>query len=248
LRNRDKPLRIIVTRPEPDARAFADEACVAGFEPIVSPVMTIVFGAAPPALDGVGALAFTSANGARAYAASGAAVGLPVIAVGGLTAKEAERLGFSDLTVAGGDIESLAAAIVGAKGRFTGRVLHVAGTDRAGDLAGALRAAGVEAETAILYRAEAAARLADEAAAALAADPPAEAVALFSPRSARLFVDLARKAGLEERLEGVAAACLSEAVAKAAAETSWRRIIIAEARSGGSLLSTLLREIDRGRG
>lgn len=248
MRNTEKSPQIIVTRPEPDARAFADEARAAGFEPIVSPVMSIGFGAAPPALDGVAALAFTSANGVRAYAASGAAARPPAFAVGGLTAKEAERLGFSDLTVAGGDVESLAAVIAAARRGLAGRVLHVAGAERAGDLVGALKVSGIEAGTAILYRAEPVAALSGEAMAALAADPPAEAVALFSPRSAKLFVGLARKAGLEGKLKGVTAACLSEAVAKAAAEAAWRRVVVAGERSGGSLLSTLLREIDRGRG
>lgn len=246
--NQGKSSRIIITRPEPDASAFADAARAAGLTPIVSPVMRIAFGAAPPVLDGVGALAFTSANGVRAYRASGAAASLPAFAVGGLTALEAERAGFSDLTLAGGDVERLAAVIVAARGRFAGRVLHVAGTDRAGDLVGALKAAGIDAETAVLYRAEATDRLAEEAAAALAAEPPAEAVALFSPRSARLFIELVRQAGLEAQLERVVAACLSEAVAKAAAETAWGRVLVADARSGSSLLSTLLRDIDRGRG
>ncbi|HOP18912.1 MAG TPA: hypothetical protein PK585_02440, partial [Amphiplicatus sp.] len=60
-------MRIIVTRPAPDAEAFAALARAAGFEPVFSAVMTIDFGKAAPSLNGVGALAFTSANGVRAF-------------------------------------------------------------------------------------------------------------------------------------------------------------------------------------
>jgi len=240
-----RPLKIIVTRPEPDASAFAKLAREAGFEPILSPAMTVAFSSAPPQLEGVGALAFTSANGVRAFAAAGGPSTLPVFAVGGITAAEAGRLGFPNATSAVGDVASLAKVVSAAfaEGRFTGTVLHIGGTDRAGDLVGALAARGMTADLAVLYEAVPAASLSKEAAATLAAAPPADSVALFSPRSARIFLDLVRQAGLESRLTGVIAACLSEAVAKEAAEASWRGVIVAEERTGDSLLSTLLQEI-----
>lgn len=207
--------------------------------------MTIVFKSSRLRLEGVGAFAFTSANGVRAFAATGGPSTLPIFAVGGTTAAEAGRLGFSNVTEAAGEVASLASVIseAFAEGRFTGIVLHVGGADRAGDLVGALAGLGVQAELAVLYEAVPTASLAEEAAAALAATPAAESVALFSPRSARIFIDLVSKAGLEARLKGVTAACLSEAVAKEAAALSWRGVIAAEERTGASLLSTLLREI-----
>lgn len=207
--------------------------------------MTIVFKSSRPRLEGVGGLAFTSANGVRAFAAAGGLSTLPVFAVGGITAVEAGRLGFPNVTSAAGDVGSLASVIAEAfaEGRFSGAVLHVGGADRAGDLVGALAGLGVKAELAVLYEAVPAASLAEEAVAALAATPAADSVALFSPRSARIFLDLVRRAGLEARLNGVTAACLSEAVAKEAAAAAWRSIIVAEARTGESLLSTLLQEI-----
>lgn len=251
MRNANNIPRLIITRPEPDATAFAESARSVGFDPVIAPVMTVSFSQAGLDLGGVGALAFTSANGVRAFAAAQPdPCALPVFAVGGMTAKAAQDLGFANLGVADGDVASLAAAIAvaAATGRFKGRVLHIAGADRAGDLAGALCKAGVEAKTAVLYRAEAAGSLSDAATAALAAEPPAEAVALFSPRTARVFLELVHRAGLTERLCGVVAACLSEAVAKAAAGAGWRRLIVANERGGESLLSTLLREIEPSRG
>lgn len=247
---RDDAPRLIITRPEPDGKAFAEAARAAGFEPVFAPVMTIVLQSAAPALNGVAALAFTSANGARAFAAVSDERGLPVFAVGGMTAKEAERLGFSDLHLAGGDVESLANVIAAthASGRFKGKVLHVAGAARAGDLVAALAGAGVPAELAVLYEALPSAALTEDAARALADPRPGDAVALFSPRSAKLFIELARKARLEDRLKDIAAACLSAAVADAAKAVCWGRIIVAAERTGESLLSTLLREIDGSRG
>lgn len=226
--------RIIVTRPAPDAETFAALARAHDFEPVIAPVMRIEFGAEAPDLEGVGALAFTSANGVRAFAASGGAADLPVFAVGSMTAAEARQAGFPGVTAAGGDVESLADII--AKSGVSGVVLHVAGSERAGDLTADLARRGVEARCAILYEAVAEAELSPMGAVALAADPPAEFAAFFSPRSARLFIEQVRQAELEERLENVVALCLSEPVAEAARAADWRAVLVAAERTGDSLL------------
>ncbi|HEY7610485.1 MAG TPA: uroporphyrinogen-III synthase, partial [Alphaproteobacteria bacterium] len=63
-------MRILLTRPEPDAQRFAAQLAEHGIEAVVAPLMTIETADAPlPPLEGVQALVFTSANGVRAYAA-----------------------------------------------------------------------------------------------------------------------------------------------------------------------------------
>lgn len=242
---------ILVTRPAPDGAGFAEQLRAAGADPVLTPVMHIRCCGERPDLAGVGALAFTSANGVRAFAAAAPDErSLPVFAVGETTASTARHCGFVDVRAAGGDVDSLAQAIISgaAAGDFAGVVLHVAGTARAGDLAAALGAAGIGARRAVLYEAAPATKLTAAAEAALAAEPPADGAVLFSPRSAAIFVDLVRRSGLEGRLQGVIAACLSEAVAAAASATAWRRIVVAEKPNGESLLSTLLREIEQSHG
>lgn len=236
--------RVIVTRPEPDALAFARDAAAAGLAPIVSPVLEIVNRRARIDLQGVGAVAFTSANGVRAFASAAPDTrSLPVFAVGELTASAASAAGFSAIGAAEGDVASLAAKIgLAVKERaFAGAVLHISGSDRSGDLVGCLERQGISARHAVLYDAMPIRSMAGQAEEALRATPPAEWVALFSPRSAQVFLEQARAAKVVHRLAGVRAACLSPAVAEAAGAARFAAVEIAGSRSGAAVLALMTR-------
>ena len=195
--------RVLITRPQPDADATAALLAAAGHEPLVHPLMRIEARAVRwPAAD---ALAFTSANGVRAYAGPP----LPAWCVGEASAAAARSAGLTVAGVAGGDVASLAALIAAAA---PGRVLHPSGAASAGDLAGALEAAGTSAERVVAYDAVAETSLPDGAARVIGR---AEWAALFSPRSARLLTRLAQDAGAAEAFESVRLAALSQAVAEA---------------------------------
>jgi len=91
-------MRLLVTRPEPDAlklRAALEEH---GHEATVEPLLSVSFEDGDELdLDGVQALIATSRNGLRAlksHPALAEARALPLFAVGGATAKEARALGF----------------------------------------------------------------------------------------------------------------------------------------------------------
>ena len=232
-------MKVLVTRPEPDATAFAQLCRARGLAPVLAPIMTVHIRTTPVDLTGLGALAFTSANGVRAFAANSASRGLKLFAVGHATAGAARDEGFDDIVVAGGDVRSLAQAVAAHKSDFQGDVLHVAGADRAGDLISALQNHRVSARRAVLYKAEAAARLPQAAADALRAETPPEWAAFFSPRTATLFIELVRAAGLECHLGGVRAACLSEAVAQAVSDASWSAVMVAGGRAAGDMIDLM---------
>ncbi|MGE0407824.1 MAG: uroporphyrinogen-III synthase [Amphiplicatus sp.] len=229
--------QVIVTRPAPDGEAFARALEAAGMSAILSPVIEIVPREERPALDGVAAIAFTSANGARAFARNAAAPPIPAFAVGAMTAAAARAAGFDEVHAATGDVAGLARLI--AAHRPAGDVLHICGDDRAGDLAGLLAEAGLAARRLVLYKAKPAEGLSPAALRAIGAGA-ADYVALFSPRSARLFVAQAAAAGLVERLSTLHAACLSEAVA-AAARAPFRSFVIPAERTAASMIARLRR-------
>jgi uroporphyrinogen-III synthase len=225
-------LTAIVTRPEPDASAFADALSARGIAAIVSPVMRIAFETAPPSLDGVRALAFTSANGVRAYARLGLPTGLPAYVVGEATAAEARAAGLMRVCVSGGEVAHLAAQI--SKAHQDGDLLYVAGHDRANDLAALVRRRGGRCRTAVLYRAVALPALSPQAARALREADGSLWVTLFSVRTAKLFLSHAR--GLDRYR--VNCACLSAAIADAAGG-GWRRVAIAADSSSLSLIESI---------
>lgn len=231
-------VRILITRAEPDASAFAGQCRAHGFDPVLAPVMQIDLHKTPVNLTGVGALAFTSANGVRAFAANEARRDLPVFAVGAVTAAAAKAAGFCDVRAAGGDVDSLADHIASESATLEGCLLHLAGEDRAGDLVASLDARGVPAKRQTLYTAHATRALPPAVVDFLKSDPP-EWAAFFSPRTARLFIELAHQAGLADALAQINAACLSDAVATAAGDL-WRAKRIAGARNAASLIAAIL--------
>lgn len=233
-------MHLLVTRPEPDAGRLTAHLEALGYRVTRAPLMRIRPAGAEPRLEGVQALAFTSANGVRAFASLSAVRGLTVFAVGEATAEAARACGFTDVAVAGGDVRCLAALIAARVNSAAGPVFHAAGRHVAGDLADALKRAGIEVRRQTLYEAQAADRLPAAAARALRGEPCAlDGVLLFSPRTARLFENLAVAAGLREELGPVTAWCLSPAVAETLTPSFWRRSVVSKARDQTSLLAQL---------
>ena len=231
--------RIIITRPAPDAERFAELCVTRGFEPVLAPMMRIELLPVEIANSGFGALAFTSANGVRAFAAQSDCRDTPAFCVGETTAAEAAAAGFGNVTAAAGDVESLADVIAGAG--LSVPVLHVAGSDRAGDLVAALAARGVVAERCVAYKAVATAAMPLAARRALTDHTDDIWIVFFSPRTARIFLHLAEAAALKQTFSAAHAACLSDAVAAELADAGFAAVRIAARRDAASLLDLVAR-------
>lgn len=214
----------------------------AGFETIHSPVMGIEFEPNDIDLSRIAALAFTSANGLRAFEKSSGVRDLPVFAVGTTTAQAAHEAGFQQIIAAGGDVAQLS-DIIGMRQDLIPRgktVLHVAGTHRKGDLAAALGAQGIDCVRLQLYRAGPVTRISHELKEALLDDRRASlCVSLFSPRSADLFIGQLNSADLSEAVRDCVCLCLSPAVAEAAGKLIWRDILVSEKTDSAAMISLL---------
>jgi uroporphyrinogen-III synthase len=119
-----------------------------------------------------------------------------------------------------------------------GRLLHVAGSDVAGDLAGALRRAGFAVERAVLYEARPAPGLSAPTARALAGGLVDYAL-FFSPRTAAIFGRLAEQAGIAAALRRVTALSISAAADSALAGLEFRARRIAATPDQRGLLAAL---------
>ena len=233
-------MRVINTRPRPDAAALTAALARLGHEVIEAPFLEIRFERQPESLDlrGVQAVMATSANGVRALAAATETRDVALFAVGDMTARVAAELGFVRVTPAGGGVEVLANTVTSALDPSAGALLHAAGAEVAGDLAGALAAAGFAARRVTVYEARAAAALPAAADAALRSGD-ADAVVFFSPRTARTFVRLIRDAGLAQACRMLNAYCFSRAVAEELPALEWRGVHVAERPERESLLNLL---------
>ncbi len=236
-------MTVLITRPVTDATATAARLEAAGFATLVAPLMTI----APRPdvsldLDGVQGVLITSANGVRALALATSRRDLAVFAVGAGSAAAARRAGFSSVESADGDVAALATLVAERADRDCGRLVHVAGRVTAGGdgngLAARLTETGFTVDRVVLYDAVAAASLPEDAARALT-NGEVTAVALYSPRSALLLLELAAAAGFADAWAGVVAVCLSPAVAAVAEDGGFDRIVVAEAPHEDSLVEVL---------
>lgn len=226
--------RIWITRAQPGADVTAERVRAMGHDAVVAPLLAVrVLPDVSVDLRGVAALAFTSANGVRAFADASGERSLKVFAVGAATAQAARAAGFKSVLSADGDVEALAEGIAARRGELRGAVLHPGALEPAGDLAGALEKQGVEARRLILYE-TAPVDLGDAQAEALGRS---DAVLLHSPRAAQVLAKLLKAHPAPE----LRALGLSKAVVKPLARTR----MAAKVFPPFPLESALLNLIDR---
>lgn len=146
------PQKIWITRAQPGADATAARVRALGHEALALPLLTVrPVENVQVDLSGVKALAFTSANGLRAFTEICADRSLRVFAVGAATAQAAREAGFKRVLSADGDVAALAEGIAARRAEIGGVVLHPGASELAGDLAGALERAQVEVRPLTLY-------------------------------------------------------------------------------------------------
>jgi len=234
-------VRIINTRPQPDAGSLTQALESLGHEVIIAPILEIEFssGLGMLNLDGVQAVLATSANGVRALARLSSHKKTLLMTVGDATARMAEELGFSNVFSAAGDVTALASAVKSVCDPSGDELLHVAGTKVAGNLVGVLQDAGFSVRRINAYQARVVDILPLPVASALKSRK-ADAVVFFSPRTARTFVRLLSEAGLAKTCHMLNVYCLSPAVATEICELSWRALYTASQPNQESLLHCLL--------
>jgi len=232
-----RKLRALITRPRNEAEALAALLARRGIAAVVEPMIEIAeHGAALPALAEVQAILCTSANGVRALARAGAGRDVPVFAVGDATARAARAAGFRGVESAAGNVDDLARLAVERLRPADGRLLHVAGSEVAGDLAGLLGGAGFQVERAVLYEARAVTSLSRETA-RLIDDGQIDLALFFSPRSAAIFARLVGAAGVGAGLAATVSISISAAADTALSNLPFRDRAVAAAPTQAALLA-----------
>jgi len=236
-------MRVMVTRPQPDAGEQARKLEALGIRVLIEPLLKIEF-LAPAGLDakalaGAQGLIVTSRNGLRALAQLSLfeeARHLPLLAVGGATARAAEKLGFAKVHEGPGRAEDLVDTI---RDRFRpgeGALIQLAGEDQAFDLKGALADEGFQVITHVLYRASPKQELSGTLMSAFELSS-VDGVILMSPRTAKTYLRLIAAAGLNEAAGRCAHFCLSQAVADAAAGLAQAQYLVANRPREDDLLA-----------
>jgi uroporphyrinogen-III synthase len=234
-------MRLLVTRPEPEASRTAEALRARGHHVDIAPLLRIEadadadLGAGPWA-----GIVITSANAARAAAAHSRKAELlayPVFAVGRRSAAAARAQGFAEVASADGDAAELA-RLLAARAERGRPLLYLAGEDRAADLESMLAAHGVALRTVVVYRAIAATALPPAVGAALAAGAY-DGVLHYSARSARAFAALAPAAGIDLKSLKPMHYCLSAQVAAPLRAAGAAGLAVAARPDEGALLALI---------
>ncbi len=231
-------VRMLVTRPEPDASETAARLRALAIEAVIEPLLLAeTLHTTLPRADGFAALAATSANALRALHDRGELprfLKLPLYAVGERTAAIARDFGFARVASANGSLDDLVALLAAAA--LDGPLLYPAARDQSGDLAKALAPHGVMVITAPVYRMQPVAALSDATRLALEAGA-IDAALFYSRRTARTFATLGAKLTGKTKLGML---CLSEQVAEPLLAAHFVRVGLADYPSEEAMMSLAL--------
>jgi uroporphyrinogen-III synthase len=240
-------MRALVTRPRAEAPRLAAALAARGIGAVAAPLIEIRdVDRVTLDLAAAQAVLCTSANGVRALARASRERRLPLFAVGEATAAAARAEGFAAVAAAAGDVDALARLAVARLRPQDGRLIHAAGSEVAGDLAGALRRHGFDIVRATLYEARPVAALDPAAAQALLAGEIGFAL-FFSPRSGAIFARLADAAAVAECCGRVAALSISAATDAELGGLPWGERRVAVRPTQAALLEALDRLLDERR-
>jgi uroporphyrinogen-III synthase len=234
-------MRLLVTRPEPDASAFAEELRALGHEPVLQPLLefrVLDFDAAP--LLAADALIITSGASLRALKERGCFDGLagkPLYCVGGETARKALAAGFKTVLAVAETGEELAGKIA-ASWRKDAPIAHVMGEHMAFDIAGALAREGFSVDTVTVYSMEACAGFSPSVGAMLRSGE-IDGVLLMSPRTADIYVSLCHTHGIPNCAKTLSYFCLSANVAAKLASLEPDHVLISRKPNKQALLELL---------
>jgi uroporphyrinogen-III synthase len=231
-------MRLLVTRPDPDAQRTAAALRQRGHHVIIAPLLRIEGVAADLGKGPWDALVITSANSCRAVAGHPRIAELvhrPIYTVGQHSAKAAREAGFADVTTSEGDVEDLAQLLTAKFKARDRRLLYFAGEDRTADLAAGLAAHGIQMKTVIIYRAVKASEFPLPVREAIAGGD-IDGVLHFSRRTTEAYLSSAVGAALLDRALTPFHYCLSGQVARPLLQAGATTVRIAERPNEAALV------------
>ncbi|CAN5137181.1 uroporphyrinogen-III synthase [soil metagenome] len=218
-------LRLWITRTQPQADETGDRLRELGHAPVVAPLLAVrPIPDADLDLTDAAVIAFTSRNAVAAFAAISPRRDLPVVATGAATAADARAAGFTNVRSAEGDVAALAVLLAGS--RPGGVVIHPGAREPAGDLAGALAAAGIAVRGIAIYETF-------ETGAPM--PTPIDGVLVHSPRAARALAKVIN----DSKASTLTLYAISQAAAEPLDESKFRRVAVAPYPNEASLLSVI---------
>jgi uroporphyrinogen-III synthase len=230
-------ITVLITRPLKDAQEVMRILAQKRIRSLIDPMLHIIPVDCPPLiLKDVQALVATSLNGIRRLCQLTLSRHLPLYVVGKVSAQEAHQMGFNRVYEAQGSVESLLALLKDRLNPYEGKILYITGEERRGDLVQILSNQGYKVERIITYKALPSSSLKPETQEAIITGR-LNAILFFSPRTSQIFVKLTKV--YAKAFEHMIAVCMSPEVANPLRLFKWKEVLLAQERSGQSMVEVL---------
>ena len=231
-------MKILVTRPQPQADKTAQKLIAMGHDVIVEPMLSFQRLTVDGDVAGdAKAIAATSARAIEALVFNGLVSQLqhlPLYCVGEATARAAEASGFQKVFQAGGDVDSLSKLIVDSN--QDAPVFYPAAVDRSGDLAGQLEQQGIACRMVEIYQMAAATGFSEKTREQIQSQTVDYAL-FYSLRTIQIFLSLSNLEKTTVFLNSMKALCVSKRVAEHAG--AFGEVFTAKTPNEDSLLELL---------
>jgi uroporphyrinogen-III synthase len=230
---------ILITRPSKDAEDFAAKLAERGTQAMVEPLSVIEY--LPPIIipdpaiqrddkHWVDGIIITSRHALESETARALLRETPLFVVGNTSAAKAQAMGFSNVHMAGENVEALAAHVQ--RHCEHSPILYLRGEHVSHDLKTLLPACAIEER--VVYTATLVPQLSDDCISALQ-NKQITGVAFFSSRHAKHFATLCER----HYLPHLTAYCMSEAIANTIRSYPWKNIVISPSQNAASMLETI---------
>ena len=240
-------MKVLLTRRSADNARMAALFAPLGLEAVLLPLTELEDSGLALPDHGHDFSVFTSAAAIEVLSARGEGrlKDRPAYGVGPRTAELLRQEAYPDVRQGPGDAEGLAGLIAADfGGRNAVRGVYPCGEHRARDLAVMLKPAGIALDLAEIYQFRECAVGRDAMAAALGSTKGG-AAAVFSAESGKRLVTRARRLGLEDMLQAISLAALSQGVADAV-DTSLFRDVHVAAHPDAQAMAEMLAGMQRG--
>ena len=232
-------MKILITRPEPDASDLALKLVSRGYQVLTAPIVDIVqYKDTLINLERISAVITSSKNGIRALANASNDRSTCLYVVGKGSKEEAERIGYKNINVGPGDAKGLCDLVCKQLSPSDDDLLCASGMHQSFDMHKYLISKNFSITKVVLYEVKAKKNFPIKIIRAMK-NKEIDALLFYSPRVAELFVKFLKEKNLVKQACNFDVICISKKVAKKIENIGWQRVLIAESPDQSSIFSLL---------
>ncbi|MEP3275479.1 MAG: uroporphyrinogen-III synthase [Stappiaceae bacterium] len=235
-------MRILLTRPADQALETAKLLEELGHQAVVAPLTEIHYRSGtdidPARFTTIAVTSGRAVDALVKHPAFAELSQLPLYCVGDKTAAHAQAGGFGNVFSAGGNVDALSHKLIAQTSQNKGRLLYGAGADRAGDLSGALKGAGIQHELVVLYDTSFIDRFPQTVIEEIR-HGQIDAALVYSKRGAEALMEAFKNDGLEKAARRIIFFALSQGVAHPLSAWVEVKVVVAAQPNEPALLGLL---------